>query len=144
MKKIMLVGSVSCGKTTFSQALNDLTIRYKKTQSVEIMQNIIDTPGEYLENRNFYRALSVVSVEADIIILLQDCTDNRCMFAPSFSAMFNGKKVLGIITKIDLAKDETKIDDQEQKLKFAGAEKVFKVSSVTGTGIDEVREYLVE
>ena len=52
MKKVLLVGSVACGKTTLAQRLNGLVRSYKKTQSIEVIGHTIDTPGEYLERRS--------------------------------------------------------------------------------------------
>jgi ethanolamine utilization protein EutP len=141
-KKIMLIGRTSCGKTTFCQALHNLDICYKKTQSVELIDNTIDTPGEYIENRSLYRALIVTSVDADLIILIQDCTGHECIFAPSFSTMFNGKPVVGIVSKIDNIENEEHILQAEEKLELAGVEKIFRVSSIKNIGIEEVREYL--
>ena len=51
MKKILLVGQVSCGKTTLCQRLNGLDIVYQKTQALDVVHRTIDTPGEYLERR---------------------------------------------------------------------------------------------
>lgn len=144
MKKIMIIGSTSCGKTTLCQVLNELPIDYKKTQTIEVYYNIIDTPGEYLENRSLYRALLVTSVEADIILLMQDCTDEKCMFAPSFSTMFGEKPVYGVVSKIDLLKDEDQIKDAENKLLLAGVKKTFKISSVNGEGIEDLRNFLTD
>ena len=53
MKRVLLVGSVSCGKTTLCQRLNGAIRQYKKTQTIEVMGQTIDTPGEYLERRSF-------------------------------------------------------------------------------------------
>jgi predicted CopG family antitoxin len=76
-----------CGKTSFSQVINNRELYYKKTQAIEIVDKVIDTPGEYLENRRLYKALLVSAVDADLIILLQDCTDHQSMFAPGFATM---------------------------------------------------------
>lgn len=57
MKRIMLAGTVACGKTTLCQRLNGLEQTYKKTQSLEVVGTTIDTPGEYLEHRAFLRGL---------------------------------------------------------------------------------------
>ena len=143
MKRLMLIGRTYCGKTSFCQAFYDMTIKYKKTQSIEIMNDIIDTPGEYMENRSLYRALSVTSADADLIGLMQACNDKQSMFAPSFSTMFNGKLVFGIVSKIDLAKDEEEIIRAEKSLKLAGAEKIFRLSSTSGIGINEIRDFLI-
>ncbi len=38
------------GKTTLCQYINQEDLKYHKTQTIEIINdNIIDTPGEYLE-----------------------------------------------------------------------------------------------
>ena len=61
MKKIILIGNVSCGKTTLCQYLNGQELSYKKTQALEVVRTTIDTPGEYLEHRSFLQALIVTS-----------------------------------------------------------------------------------
>ncbi|XOS93529.1 EutP/PduV family microcompartment system protein [Brevibacillus laterosporus] len=66
-KIMMLVGRTGCGKTTLTQALMNTELSYRKTQMIETVENIIDTPGEYIENRNYYRALIVTSAECDLI-----------------------------------------------------------------------------
>lgn len=142
MKKIMLIGRTACGKTTFCQALHRTSLCYKKTQAIEFINNTIDTPGEYVENRRLYGALIVTSADANIILLMQDCTGLECIFAPSFSSMFNGKPVIGVVSKIDNANDEEQILQAEEKLKLAGAEKIFRISSVEGIGIEKFEEYL--
>ncbi len=141
MKKIMLVGRTGAGKTSFCQAINDWAIEYKKTQAIEIINNAIDTPGEYVENRALYRALIVSGADADVIVLLQDCTGDENMFAPGFASMF-AKPSVGLVTKVDLAKDEKQILDAREKLELAGCEKIFEISSVEHTGIDEIKKYL--
>ena len=68
MKKIILVGHVACGKTTLCQRLNDMEMKYKKTQALEVIHKTIDTPGEYVERRSLFHALVVTSVEADQVL----------------------------------------------------------------------------
>ncbi len=141
MKKIMLVGRTGAGKTTFCQAIYGEELRYQKTQAVEIIHGAIDTPGEYLENRRLYRALIVTAAEADLMVLLQDCTDEQCWFAPEFAGMF-GKPVIGLVTKPDLAAGEQALRAAEEKLFLAGCQRIFHISSKENTGIDEVKAYI--
>lgn len=141
MKKIMLVGRTGAGKTTFCQAIYGEELRYQKTQAVEIIHGAIDTPGEYLENRRLYRALIVTAAEADLMVLLQDCTDGQCWFAPEFAGMF-GKPAIGLVTKTDLAADEQALGAAEEKLLLAGCQRIFHISSKENTGIDEVKAYI--
>ena len=136
-KRIMLIGRSTAGKTTLCQRIFNEDIRYHKTQTVTVEPEVmIDTPGEYLERRGFRGALMVTSTEADIILLLQDATENGTMYPGQFSTMF-AKPCLGVVTKIDIA-DEKQIRDAEIYLKAAGAHKIYRVSSVTGEGVEEL------
>lgn len=141
MKKIMLVGHTGAGKTTFCQAIYGEELRYQKTQAVELFYNAIDTPGEYLENRNLYRALIVTAADADLMVLLQDCTDEQCWFAPGFAGMF-GKPAIGLVTKIDLAADGQALRDADEKLELAGCQPIFHISSKENKGINDVKTYI--
>ncbi|SET49056.1 ethanolamine utilization protein EutP [Natronincola peptidivorans] len=139
MKKIILIGASGCGKTTLAQAINQLPLIYKKTQTVEHICHVLDTPGEYIENRNYYSALIVSSNDSDIVGLVQDATKIETVFPPNFATMFT-KPVVGIITKVDCFNKKAKI--AEKLLKNAGAQRVFKVSSLTGEGIKEITLFL--
>lgn len=141
MKKIMLVGRTGAGKTSFCQALHGQELTYRKTQSVQVVNSTIDTPGEYVENRALYRALIVTAADADLMVLLQDCTDEQCMFAPGFAGMF-GKPAIGLVTKTDLAADEAAIHAAEEKLELAGCGRIFRVSSKERAGITAVKTYI--
>ena len=65
------------GKTTLCQKLDQLELKYKKTQSIEVYNNAIDTPGEYMENRMLYHALITTSADAKIIALVYDPTQEE-------------------------------------------------------------------
>ncbi len=140
--KIMLVGRTGTGKTTFKQAIQNEPLNYKKTQAIEFFDTIIDTPGEYVENRSYYRALIVTAVEADIIILFHDCTDKMLRFPPGFAEMFGNKPVIGIVTKIDLQTAREAMEFSVDNLTQAGCKKVFMVSNTVGTGIEQVEEFI--
>lgn len=142
MKRIILIGPIGCGKTTLRKEIQKATKTYKKTQTIEYFNDIIDTPGEYIENRNYYSALIVTSVDCDVIGLTFDCSRNHTSLPPNLAPIFL-KPVIGIVTKIDLC-SEIDIKIAEQRLKVSGAERIFKVSSKTGQGIEELREYLYE
>ncbi|MCB2296389.1 EutP/PduV family microcompartment system protein [Clostridium tagluense] len=143
MKTLMLIGKTSCGKTTLTQVLNQEELQYKKTQTVEVIDGIIDTPGEYIENRSYYRALIVTSVESDVIALIQDCSEEANIFPPSFASIF-AKSVIGIITKTDLCRDENKIKAAEEVLISAGVERIFKVSAFDKIGLENLKDYLID
>lgn len=142
MKTLMLIGKTSCGKTTLTQAINEEDLHYKKTQTVEIINGIIDTPGEYIENRSYYRALIVTSADSDIIAMIQDCTQEDSIFPPSFASIF-AKPVIGIITKTELCYDESKLKIAEEVLLSAGAEKIFRISAFDRFGLEDLKDYLI-
>lgn len=140
MKKIILAGHVACGKTTLCQCLNGMEQEYKKTQALEVINSTIDTPGEYLERRSLFHALVVTSVESDLVLFVQDASQERFMFAPGQAAAFP-VPVAGVVSKADLASPE-QIRQAEELLELAGASPVFVVSARTGRGIAELRTFL--
>ncbi len=138
-RMFMLIGSSQVGKTTLIQMLKGYEVKYKKTQSVERIENFIDVPGEYVEIPRYYHALMVTSYDADMIILVQGADEEQSMFPPKFASAFN-KKTIGVITKTDLAEDTGEIEHQ---LKEAGAEEIFKTSLEDESSVDELREFLL-
>jgi ethanolamine utilization protein EutP len=141
MKKLMLIGKVSCGKTTLCQYLTNQKISYKKTQALEVTGTIIDTPGEYIERRRFYQALAVTAVGADIVLLLHDPTDSTFSLPPGLQNMFQ-KPLIGVITKADLVKEDKQLEGAKKNLELAGAYPIFQVCSMNGEGIPELIEYI--
>ncbi|MHC1721822.1 MAG: EutP/PduV family microcompartment system protein [Aminipila sp.] len=139
-KRIILIGRSMAGKTTLCQYVNKEDIKYYKTQTVHLINDkIIDTPGEYLERRYLRGALSVSATDADMIMLVQDATEDGTMFPPSFASMYC-KPCVGVVTKSDIAEDE-QIEHAKQYLKFAGAQEIFVTSSMKGTGFEELVKY---
>ena len=139
MKKIMMIGKIGCGKTTLGQRLTGETVSYWKTQSIQVIgDGIVDTPGEYLEQKQFYSALIVTAVEADVILLLLSATDEQSTFSPRMSSMFGGKPVIGVITKTDLCRDKERIEIGKEILEIAGAQEILEI----GFGDDACIEML--
>lgn len=139
MNKVILIGRSESGKTTLTQALKGENIHYNKTQSVEREDFLIDTPGEYIQTRNFGGALAVYAYESDIVGLLVSADEPYSLFSPNITSMAN-RLVIGIITGIDLK--NARPERAEQWLRLAGCKIIFKVSSVTGEGIDQLKEFL--
>ncbi len=139
MRKLILVGRSGSGKTTLTQKLKGDSLHYHKTQYINYHDVIIDTPGEYAENKELARALALYSYEADVVGLLLSSTEQYSLYSPCCTAQAN-REVVGIVTKIDHP------DATPQKaadwLRLAGCEKVFLISSKTGEGIEELLNYL--
>ena len=137
--KVILIGRTGAGKTTLTQALNGEKIEYVKTQEIEREKLIFDTPGEYVETKNFGNALALYSYESDIVGLLLSATEPYSLYSPNITPMAN-RPVIGIVTEIDKA--EARPDRAKQWLQLAGCKKIFEVSAVTGEGIAELKYFL--
>jgi ethanolamine utilization protein EutP len=140
MKKLLLVGTVACGKTTLCQRLNGLEQRYKKTQALEIVNQTIDTPGEYLEHRSYLSSLLVTSVDTELVLFLIDPTAERFMYSPGQAAGFP-VPVAGVITKVDLATPQ-QLRQSRELLELAGAAPIFEICALSGQGMDELTAFL--
>ena len=103
---------------------------------------MIDTPpGEYLERTYMRGALMVTSTDADLIVLVQDATENGTSVpARAYTSMF-AKPAIGVVTKADCA-SEHQIADAKKYLEMAGAQRLFVTSSVCGTGFEALTELL--
>lgn len=141
MRKIMLVGRTGCGKTTLTQALKGKEITYHKTQYVNNFDVIIDTPGEYVENKTLARALIVYSYEADVVGLLMSSLEEYSLYSPNIVAGAT-REVIGIATQIDQA--YARPDLVENWLRLAGCKTIFYISSYTGEGVAELLNHLKE
>lgn len=142
MKKnrIMLLGAVGAGKTTLLKKLTNKNNLVTKTQSIEYTINTIDTPGEFLENPFYHKALFATSLETDVILFLLDGTKKNSGFPPGFPQAFS-KKTFGVITKIDDPNADVK---QAQLIleNLGFLKKTFPVSAVTGVGIGDLKKAL--
>lgn len=135
----MLTGRSECGKTTLTQALKGNKIAYQKTQSVDHGEFLIDTPGEYIQDRHLGAAVALYAYEAEVVGLLLSATEPYTLYGPCVTSMCN-REVIGIVTKIN---DEGANPQRaEGWLRLAGCEKIFFVDSVTGEGIDKLINYL--
>ena len=141
MRKILLVGRSGAGKTSLTQALKGKEVVYHKTQYINNYDVIIDTPGEYAENKTLARALILYSYEADIVGLLMNATEPYSLYSPNIVSL-GTREVIGIVTQID--REDARIDLATMWLELAGCKKIFYVSSVTGEGVAEILNYLRE
>lgn len=139
MKRIILMGRSGCGKTTLTQALRGESLSYQKTQYTNFHNFVIDTPGEYAENRVLARALALYSYEADTVGLLISATEDYSLLSPNITSLVN-REVIGIVTQID--RQDANPLRAKAWLELSGCEKIFFVSSITGEGVDQILDYL--
>jgi len=138
-KRLMLIGRSEAGKTTLTQALMEKPIEYEKTQAISMNSLLIDTPGEYIQTKNFGTAIAIYSYEADVIGLLLSADEPYSLYSPCITCMTT-KEVIGIITKID--HKNANVQNAEKWLKLAGCKKIFKVNSLANQGIDDIKAHL--
>ncbi len=139
MKRLMLVGETGAGKRSLIRALFDEELPPRLPMSVEFHGPFINTPGEFLENRRFYRYLITASADADIVAFIQDATRRASLFPPLFVASFN-RKLLGIVSKTDAEGADP--ERAERLLGNAGAKDIIRVSARTGDGLEALRALL--
>ncbi|WP_302162971.1 EutP/PduV family microcompartment system protein [Veillonella seminalis] len=101
LKTVIMVGRTEVGKTTLANTLMYGSPEARKTQSIGRIGSIIDTPGEFVENPIYYRAILLNAYDADIVLFLNEANEKESIFPPNFAASFN-REVIGVITKMDL------------------------------------------
>jgi len=137
LKKILLIGKSMCGKTTLTQRIHGLDIEYEKTQMLTYSNDILDTPGEYMENRMLYKALIVSSYDCDVVGMVQACDEERNIFPPNFATAFS-KPVIGIVTKTDLGGNTEKAKEIAVA-RITGAKKI----NVTNIQLDNEKGKMI-
>ncbi|MBC8542856.1 EutP/PduV family microcompartment system protein [Bianquea renquensis] len=141
MKRILFMGRSECGKTTLTQAMRGEVVHYQKTQYVNVHDVVIDTPGEYAENKSLAAALALYSYEADVVGLLVSAIEPYSLYPPNITCLVN-RDVIGIVTKIDHPNANPKM--AASWLRNSGCTAIFYVNSKTGEGVQEILDYLKE
>lgn len=136
MKRILLVGGVGSGKTTLLQRLHGADLTYAKTETIYTDGAAVDTPGEYLELPWFKHALRLASFETELVVLIASATVAEARFPPGFTTFFMPPSI-GVVTKIDIAAP-AEIDTAASHLGLAGTSEIFRVSALTGAGMDDL------
>lgn len=144
-KRIMLAGAVDAGKTTLMKALfsdGPVSMEKDKTQSMGYNTCAIDTPGEFTAIPWHKGALFATSLEADLVLFLQDATTGYIQFPPGFATGFPRRSV-GVVTKIDApGADVERAKEIIRSVCCSDAQNIFCVSAKTGEGIAELRTYI--
>lgn len=146
-KRIMLAGAVDAGKTTLMKALfhdGPVSMDKDKTQSMGYDTCAIDTPGEFTAIPWYKGALFATSLEADLVLFLQDATTGYIQFPPGFATGFPRRSV-GVVTKVDApGANIERAKGIIRNVCCSDAQNIFCVSAKTGEGIAELRAYIDE
>ena len=84
----------------------------------------------------------VTATETDQVVFVQDASRDQFFFSPGQSSAFS-MPVAGVVTKVDIATPK-QIADAVELLQLAGADPIFKVSPMTGEGMEELVAFLEE
>jgi ethanolamine utilization protein EutP len=138
--RVMVIGPSGAGKTTLLKALGISDASHCKTEAICYSSNAVDTPGEFFEIPRFYHALITSATKASLVLLVADPT--RHVRFPSMFTKAIRTRSIGVVTKSDLA-DKELVSRAEAELRKAGVSEVFLVSSVTGQGLDLLRQRIL-
>ena len=141
-KRVMMIGPTGCGKTALANALNDYDGPLRKTQNITYGNNTIDVPGSYIENTGMYKHIIATAQNASHVLILIDSTKCAEVYSPGFAKAFR-VPVVGVITKCDLNDSNTELCMRQLK-KIGVSEPYFQISVQKGTGIEALKEHLIE
>ena len=137
----MVIGPVGSGKSTLLNALKFIEGEVRKTQSIKYTPLAIDTPGEMMQIPYLYNSFILNSSRARAVFFLASAKQyNRI---PPKIALALKAPAYGIVSHIDAA-DENQIRRAQAVLETVGLKEIFRVSSVTGEGLQELKKFLNE
>jgi len=138
-KPIMVIGPVGAGKSTLLKALEYVQGEVRKTQSIRYTPLAIDTPGEMMQIPYLYNSFILNSSRARAVFFLVSAKQYNRM--PPKIALALKAPAFGIVSKIDGAGAD-EIRRAEAVLQTVGLKRIFHVSSVTGEGLEELKEFM--
>lgn len=121
-KKILIVGATNCGKTTLANYINKKEKKIFPTQEVVYGEHTIDTPGAYLSSQYLKNHIIIEAQNARCILILLSTEHFLNIYPPNFAKTFN-KKVIGVVTKSDLYKEN--IPKCHKQLEMLGIDKPY-------------------
>ncbi|ELR67735.1 Ethanolamine utilization protein EutP [Photobacterium marinum] len=99
---VAFVGEVDAGKSALIDKLIVQEANIGKTQSpIFYKGRVIDTPGEFVDNRSWNGALLSTISTVKTIVILQPATAKRITAPSGLLRVYPNKNVVGVISKID-------------------------------------------
>ncbi|PSV49957.1 EutP/PduV family microcompartment system protein [Photobacterium indicum] len=99
---IAFIGEVDAGKSALINKLIDQETNIGKTQSPIFYQGrVIDTPGEFIDNRSWNGALLSTISSVKTIVILQPATTKRLTAPSGLLRVYPNKNIVGVISKVD-------------------------------------------
>jgi ethanolamine utilization protein EutP len=139
-RPVMIIGPVGSGKSTLLKTLKLIQGDVKKTESIQYTPLAIDTPGEMMQIPYLYNAFILNSARASSILFMANA--KKYTRLPPKIALALKAPSFGVVSQIDGA-DADGIRRAKAALETAGLKKIFCVSSITGEGIEKLKNFLL-
>lgn len=140
---VAFVGEVDAGKSALIDALIDQETQTGKTQApIFYRGGVIDTPGEFVDNRAWNGALLSTISTVKTIVILQPATA-KAMHTPSgLLRVYPNKNIVGVVSKTD--EEGADIHHAAQLLKRYGVpEPYFYTSIHDQASIEKLYQHLL-
>ena len=159
---VALIGAPNAGKSTLTNAMvgqkiSIVTPKVQTTRSrirgISMYGNVqmvfVDTPGIFTPKRRLDRAMVQAAWQGaddgDVLLLMHDCA-RRIIDDDTHSILLKlaetGRRASLILNKIDLAPQARLLERAEEMSSLYKFERIFMVSSETGNGIDDLKQWL--
>lgn len=137
-----VIGEVDAGKSALITRLVDPQGNQKKTQvPIYYSGSVIDTPGEYVDNRAWNGPLLATIASVKTILYLQPANASRFSAPDGLLRVYPNKRIIGVISKIDM--EDADIEKAEQFLKKNNVQGPYFYTSIfEQESIDKLREFL--
>ena len=138
----MLAGPIGAGKTTLFNLLFGRQEGSRKTQAVEYEADIgVDTPGEFFSHPRLYHALITTASDVGTLVYVQGADDFVCRLPPGLLDVYGQKRLVGVITKIDLPlADADRVEALMRENGISGP--IFRVSSCEPESVLPLKQIL--
>lgn len=137
-----VIGEVDAGKSALITRLVNPEGNQRKTQApIFYAGSVIDTPGEYVDNRAWNGPLLSTVSGVNTIVYLQPANAARFSAPPGLLRVYPNKRLVGVISKVDA--DDADINNAEKLLKNNGITGPYFYTSIYDeSSINTLREFL--
>ncbi|MDV5169063.1 EutP/PduV family microcompartment system protein [Photobacterium rosenbergii] len=122
ISNIAFIGEVDAGKSALINKLLNTDTNTGKTQAATFYQgSVIDTPGEFVDNRSWNGALLSTISSVKTIVILQPADAKRVSAPSGLLRVYPNKNIVAVISKSD-------VEDADCER----AERLLRVEGITG------------
>lgn len=137
-----VIGEVDAGKSALITRLVNPEGNQRKTQApIYYPGSVIDTPGEYVDNRAWNGPLLSTISTVNTIVYLQPANAQHFSAPSGLLRVYPNKKLIGVISKVDI--DDANIERAEKLLETNGIQGPYFYTSIhDDNSINKLRTFL--